>query len=172
MADGNVKDVDPVVAAPKFRSPQSPVPPDFGGVMFERSRVRISDITDGIYSTALIAEHTGSTCLNNPNLQANGGRACYAYWANADSFVGAKHITTVASDVVFSSANGINGGNNVTSTGLRIGIPGDISSLHEGGANVALCDGSVRFLSDAINATLLKFICIRNDRQEIEVPGE
>jgi prepilin-type processing-associated H-X9-DG protein len=170
MADGNVADISDLL--PDISSLPTP-PPDFGGVLFERSHIRIADITDGTLCTALIAEHTGATCRNNVNLQVNGGTACYAYWANADSFNGDTHQTTVASDVVFCSANGINGGNHSPAgAGLPVGIPGDISSLHEGGANVAMCDGSVRFLNAGINATLLQCICQRNDGSVVVVPGE
>jgi prepilin-type N-terminal cleavage/methylation domain-containing protein/prepilin-type processing-associated H-X9-DG protein len=169
MADGNLADINDVTVSGTNFQPSPP--PDFGGVIFERSHVRIADITDGTSSTALIAEHTGATCINNANLTQNGGTNCFAYWANSDSFAGDAQGTTVASDVVFSSANGVNGGNNhIAGQNATIGIPGDISSLHENGAQVALCDGSVRFFNTSINAAVLQFICQRNDLQVISVP--
>lgn len=40
-----------------------------------------------------------------------------------------------------------------------------ISSGHTGGAQVALSDGSVRFLSNSLNQTTLTYLCTRNDGQ-------
>jgi prepilin-type processing-associated H-X9-DG protein len=170
MADGQMADINDVTTAQGQLQP--PAPPDFGGILFERSHIRISDISDGTSNTAMICEHTGATCVNNTTFTANGGTNCYAYWANADTFSDAAN-TTVASDVVFSSFNGVNGGNNqVAGTNFRIGIPGDISSLHQGGAQMALADGSVRFFNTSINSSVLQFICQRNDLQIISVPAQ
>jgi prepilin-type N-terminal cleavage/methylation domain-containing protein/prepilin-type processing-associated H-X9-DG protein len=173
-ADGEVTDINQWTNAGVTMN--APPPPDFGGVLFERSRIRIADITDGTSSTALIAEHTGLTCQNNTNLTgsasgSNGGTACYAYWANSDGVNGGQTTSTVATDVVFTSVTGVNGGANILpGTNLRVGQPGDISSQHEGGAQVALADGSVRFFNTSINQSVLTFICQRNDLQVISVP--
>ena len=43
-----------------------------------------------------------------------------------------------------------------------------ISSRHSGGANVAFCDGSVQFLSDAIDATVLKRLITIDDGETID----
>ena len=42
-----------------------------------------------------------------------------------------------------------------------------ISSQHIGGAQVALSDGSVRFLSDNMSYSILQYICQRNDGQVV-----
>jgi prepilin-type N-terminal cleavage/methylation domain-containing protein len=170
MQDGQVADIN-LTNAGGHETP-APPPPDFGGVMFERSRVRIQDISDGTTNTAMIAEHTGLTCQNNTVLTDNGGQSCYGYWANADSFSNDTGQTTVATDVCFSAyPAGVNGGNQVPAgTSTRIGNPGDISSQHEGGAQIALCDGSVHFFNSSINQVVLQFICVRNDQQIISIP--
>jgi hypothetical protein len=91
-------------------------PVDNGGVMFEDSRIRIADISDGTSNTALIAEHKGSTCSTgstNTICTENSGTTCYAYWANADGTGGPATAetsgNTVASDVCFTPLFGING---------------------------------------------------------------
>ena len=142
---------------------------DNGGVLFEDSRVKISDISDGTTNTALIAEHYGATCLTgggNGNTNCNAGSAdsCFAYWANADSYSGGNGAT-VASDVCFSSVIGVNGNANG-----RVGGNGDISSLHESGAQIALCDGSVRYFSSSTDNGLLTYVCNRGDGQVISLP--
>lgn len=40
-----------------------------------------------------------------------------------------------------------------------------IGSAHTGGAQVALCDGSVRFLSNSLSASVLQYLCQRDDGQ-------
>jgi type II secretory pathway pseudopilin PulG len=141
---------------------------DTGGVLFEDSRVRISDITDGITNTALFAEHYGATCrtggIGNTNCASSDVDSCFAYWANADSYSGG-HGATVASDVCFSSVMGVNGNAN-----SGVGGNGDISSQHENGAHMALCDGSVRYFSNSVDQEVLVMVCFRNDGVLISAP--
>ena len=66
---------------------------DNGGVLFEDSRIKISDISDGTTNTALIAEHYGATCLTgggigNTNCSSGNTDSCFAYWANSDGIGG------------------------------------------------------------------------------------
>jgi len=141
---------------------------DNGGVLFEDSRIKISDISDGTTNTALIAEHYGATCLTgggigNPNCSSSNTDSCFAYWANSDA--GGTAGTTVASDVCFSSVIGVNGNANA-----RVGGNGDVSSQHEAGAQMALCDGSVRYFSSSTDNGLLTNICNRGDQQVISLP--
>jgi len=56
-------------------------PVDNGGVMFQDSRIRIADISDGTSNTALLAEHKGATCATgstNTICTENSGTTCYA----------------------------------------------------------------------------------------------
>jgi prepilin-type N-terminal cleavage/methylation domain-containing protein len=156
---------------------------DNGGVMWGDSRIKISDISDGTTNTALIAEHYGSTCLTgggvgNTNCSSSQVNSCFAYWAYAD-MGGASGVTTVAADVCFSSITGVNGnGGTFASTGmwpyghtLGVGSTGDISSQHEAGAQIALCDGSVRYFSSSTDNGLLTYLCNRGDGQVISLPA-
>jgi prepilin-type processing-associated H-X9-DG protein len=76
--------------------------------------------------------------------------------------------------------SGINGSNNGVhsqatgsyNTALGYGTIGDISSQHEGGAQVGFADGSVRYLNASIDSTLLGYICNRIDLHPISVPGQ
>ncbi|HEV8000831.1 MAG TPA: DUF1559 domain-containing protein [Planctomycetaceae bacterium] len=170
-------------------------PTDNGGVMFQDSRVRIADITDGTSNTALIAEHKGATCSTgsgNTICTENSGTTCYAYWANADGTGGSATAetsgNTVASDVCFTPLFGINGSGlgwtgsatiAPNSTVFRVGYPGDISSQHEAGAQMALSDGSVRYISQSIQAIgsatalpVLYLLCNRSDLQVFTLPQQ
>lgn len=170
-------------------------PIDNGGVMFQDSRVRIADISDGTSNTALLAEHKGATCSTgsgNTICTENSGTTCYAYWANADGTGGpgtaATSGNTVASDVCFTPLFGINGSGlgwtgsatiAPNSTVFRVGYPGDISSQHEAGAQMALADGSVRYISQSIQAIgsatalpVLYLLCNRSDLQVFSLPQQ
>ena len=176
-------------------------PVDNGGVMFEDSRIRIADITDGTSNTALLAEHKGATCSTGQsatNQSGNGictensGTTCYAYWANADGTGGPGAAetsgNTVASDVCFTPLFGINGSGlgwtgaatiAPSATYFRVGYPGDISSQHEAGAQIALADGSVRYVSQSIQAIgsasalpVLYLLCNRSDLQVFSLPQQ
>ena len=56
--------------------------------------------------------------------------------------------------------SGVNGGEN-----QRRNTP--LASAHPGGLQVALVDGSVRFIGDSIDMNTLTFLCVRNDQQPI-----
>lgn len=146
-----------------------PGPLDSGGVLYEDSRVKISDISDGTTHTALLAEHYGATCragrgIGNTNYASSDADACFAYWANADSYQGGNGAT-VASDVCFSSVIGVNG-----SANSGIGGNGDISSQHESGTQIATCDGSVRRFSNSVDQELLRKVCFRSDCVLVDFP--
>ncbi len=46
----------------------------------------------------------------------------------------------------------------------------EISSPHSNGANVALCDGSVRFLSSSLDPKLLEALTTINGREAVAPP--
>jgi prepilin-type processing-associated H-X9-DG protein len=95
----------------------------------------------------------------------------------------------VASDVCFTPLFGINGnglGWNGSATIVpvphvvfRVGYPGDISSGHNSGAHIALCDGSVRYFNDSIQSVgsgtaspVLYLLCNRFDMQTFSMPSQ
>jgi hypothetical protein len=160
--------------------------------MFQDSRIRIADIADGTSNTALLAEHKGATCSTgstNTACTSNSGTTCYAYWANAGGANSSETSgNTVASDVCFSPLFGINGSGlgwtgsatiAPSATVFRVGYPGDISSQHEAGAQMALADGSVRYVSQSIQAIgsgsvlpVLYLLCNRSDLQVFTLPQQ
>ena len=141
---------------------------DNGGVLFQDSQVKISDIIDGTTNTILIAEHYGATCQSgrgsgNTNCSAGSRDSCFAYWAMPTAHSGGNGAT-VASDVCFSSVIGINGSETAASAAMATSVR-NISP-----AQVSLCDGSVRYVNNGINLALLTFLCNRRDQTMISLP--
>jgi prepilin-type N-terminal cleavage/methylation domain-containing protein/prepilin-type processing-associated H-X9-DG protein len=127
------------------------------------------DVTDGLSNTILIAEQSGRNSLYYlRQLQTSGAEAQAQAWTGsgawADTFQG---DTWVDGRLYNGPPNGTNGGpcavncSNARTAGLY--------SWHEGGAQICLCDGSVRFISQNISAwTLSSLITARGN----EVVGE
>jgi prepilin-type N-terminal cleavage/methylation domain-containing protein len=122
---------------------------DFGGVMFQNSKIRITDITDGTSNTLAIGE-----CIyDDPT-----GKVA-AIWPGMIGVIGGSvYISSVMWWVDDQSAD-INGT-----------APQAFSSRHFGGAFFAFCDGSVRFFREGGNIQNLKWLAGRADGQIVN-PG-
>jgi prepilin-type processing-associated H-X9-DG protein len=110
---------------------------EMNGVIFGQSAVKVGDITDGTSNTLLFAE-VGHGLIDPAS------RNCYHFWNSgyyADALAEALYPINLQR----------------TNYGLASGNvdPDDVaataSSFHPGGANFAMCDGSVRFLKDTID---------------------
>jgi prepilin-type N-terminal cleavage/methylation domain-containing protein/prepilin-type processing-associated H-X9-DG protein len=128
------------------------------GILFHQSRVRIAEITDGTSNTLMVGERPPSADFN------------FGWWFAGDGFdeqgTGESTLGAVESDywsVVLKPRFGCS----QPKLGLQ---PGDINdncdqghfwSLHSGGANFVLGDGSVRFVNYSFNG-IFPALCTRN----------
>jgi prepilin-type N-terminal cleavage/methylation domain-containing protein/prepilin-type processing-associated H-X9-DG protein len=115
---------------------------DMGGVLYQNSKIRLTDITDGTSNTLAIGE-----CMFD---QRVGKRACI--WAG---MTGLRSGSIWISDVMWwvdQSTAQVNGT-----------APQAFSSRHPGGAFFAFCDGSVRFFRNATNPDIVRWLAGRND---------
>ncbi len=125
------------------------------GILVPNVVVRMRDVTDGTSNTLVIAEQSGT--VNGADLSNN----YYGGWSGSgpaappgDTHWGAGN-TSVRYPINHQSASAGTGtvyqGNSV------------INSFHVGGTHGLLADGSVRFLSENLDFTLLTKLCAKND---------
>jgi prepilin-type N-terminal cleavage/methylation domain-containing protein/prepilin-type processing-associated H-X9-DG protein len=120
---------------------------DFGGVFYQNSKTRITDITDGSSQTLAIGE-----CKFDP---ANGKTACI--WVALSGWVppGSSSGVVRISDVMWY----------VDEATAKVNGPAvqAFSSRHHGGAQFGFCDGSVRFFRDSTDPNTVRWLAGRND---------
>jgi prepilin-type N-terminal cleavage/methylation domain-containing protein/prepilin-type processing-associated H-X9-DG protein len=115
---------------------------DMGGVMYQNSTVRLTDIQDGTSSTLAIGE-----CIFDAK---TGKRACI--WPGMS---GLRSGSIWISDVMWwvdESTAQVNGT-----------APQAFSSRHPNGANFAFCDGSVRMFRTGTDPNIVRWLAGRND---------
>jgi prepilin-type N-terminal cleavage/methylation domain-containing protein/prepilin-type processing-associated H-X9-DG protein len=117
---------------------------DYGGVLYQNSKVRPTDVTDGTSMTLALGE-----CMLDPSQPNKVG----AIWAGmADTTQGTVYYV---SDVFWG----------LDTQDYRLNGPGvqAFSSRHPGGVQFAFCDGSVRLILSAADPSLLPILAGRND---------
>lgn len=150
------------------------------GLFWRGSNTKFRDITDGTSNTAFMAEtlfgnrQAATTTLVNPQRQMKRvslGSPCVPT---------AEMLESTAS----TNFNGSRAGIWISSTGFHtlvqayyppnsknpdFGNHGEIvsgpRSLHVGGAQLSLCDGSVRFISENVDQAIFRFVFSRDDGQ-------
>ncbi len=125
---------------------EAPIDDDNNGVLFLNSRIRFSDIADGSSNTLVIAERRGS--------EGDLG------WTS-----GTRSTLRTTSPIL----------RRTDETWINDATPedplfvGGFGSHHVGGLNVGLGDGAVRFLSENVDAEVLRQL---GDRADGELPAE
>ncbi len=134
------------VAGP-YTYPTITVNMDFGGVFFQNSYIRITDITDGSSNTLCIGE-----CKYD---EQSGQTACI--WAGMEGWVapGSSSGSVRISDVMWYVDN--------ATAEVNGTAPQAFSSRHPNGAMFGFCDGSVRFFLNGSDPNVIRFLAGRND---------
>jgi prepilin-type N-terminal cleavage/methylation domain-containing protein/prepilin-type processing-associated H-X9-DG protein len=120
---------------------------DGGGILFQNSKIRPIDITDGTSNTLLLGE-----CTLDPTVEKVG--AIWAGMAESDA-PATPNGTVYVSDVYWS----------FDSSTYVLNGSGDqaFSSRHTGGALFAFADGHIRFISQNVDPQQMIYLAGRND---------
>lgn len=141
------------VAGP-YTYPDITVSMDFGGIFWQNSNIRITDITDGTSNTLIIGE-----CMYD---DVSGKTACI--WAGFSGWVapGASSGSVHISDVIWYVDN--------ATAEVNGTAPQAFSSRHPGGAMFAFADGSIRFFFNSADPNTIRFLAGRNDGVVVDSP--
>jgi prepilin-type processing-associated H-X9-DG protein len=142
-----------------------------GGVLFPNSKITFGDITDGSSNCLMISEQANwiytTDGAQNDWTSATWGWMMGAsmddtppnYWSDSEF-----SVTTIRYPINQNSGWPVGG--NCAGAGVcgdqACNIP--LNSAHPGGVNGALCDGSVRFLSQTMDLATLAELATRDDR--------
>lgn len=152
------------------------------GLFWRGSKTKFRDITDGTSNTAFMAEtlfgnrQPATTTLVNPQRQMKRvglGASCVATAeameaATSTNFTGNRAGIWISSTGFHTLIQGYYPPN---SRNPDFGNHGEVvsgpRSLHTGGAQLSLCDGSVRFVSENVDLVTFRNVFSRNDGQVI-----
>lgn len=127
-----------------------PIDKDNNGVLFLNSKVTFGEIKDGASNTVLIGEMLPKTG--------------HLGWAS-----GTRSTLRNTSELISISNRGRNRRNAAVVEDDGADSVGGFGSQHSGGANVCLADGSARFVSEAIDSSVLSWI---GNRADLEMMGD
>jgi prepilin-type N-terminal cleavage/methylation domain-containing protein/prepilin-type processing-associated H-X9-DG protein len=129
----------------------APSPGDTKGVFYVNSKTRIKDIVDGTTKTLMIAERDGSYVNNVIKPLGTRGRKAACWAGPVEAYYQDEFLVNVGDLTDVGGAYLINASISGTKqTAYSVG------SLHTGGANVAMADGSVRFIPESIDTATWK----------------
>lgn len=146
---------------------------DRKGIFWVNSAVRMADIRDGTSNAVMVIERTGTRELANTSCGV--GAAAVACDWNAGLWIGPSYVGNSVGwhpGLDSPDVDSYGGGNAtymINRSNQTWGNSWGSASDHPGGLQLALCDGSVRFVSETIDMLTYRYI---RDRQDGNVVGE
>lgn len=152
---------------------------DHNGVIYQRSEVKFSKITDGTSKTALIGEKYLSTTHYDTG-HSNGDDQNIFVGHDQDNirYTGLPTRGAIGPDSDDPNLTPMGTNNGTNATGLTRGQTGAVDpvapifgSAHAGAMNMSFCDGSVRTISYDVDADVWFRYGGRNDDGDVYPPG-
>lgn len=142
------------------------------GLFYPNSKAKIRDITDGTSNVLLVGERAWSYQVTRPDngnsIKAN-ARAGLAIVTRGSADGNRSCNGCGYSDSVGTTGGGVNHNNIINGAGnvAHVRTRASYSSMHIGGAQFLMCDGSVRFISENTSQAILRDLAIKNDGRVI-----
>ena len=135
-----------------------------GGVLIPKKEIGVRQLTDGLSKTMIVGEQSDYCFLPN-GMKADCRSACLhgfsmsipSYFPNIEPRI--FNMTTVRYPLSKDASLANSGGN--------CGANSPLQSAHTGGAQALFVDGSVQFLSDGTDVSILKLLADRDDGQPV-----
>lgn len=159
--------------------------PNPASLVATSQRARLSDFKDGLSGTTLISENQQASPIHLTSLSGNtnhlidirtvGGKETVAYPIESRYLQGIvwhfEDVTGAASAPAVNPIHRVNGGDvyNLRTTLANFADVARPSSFHTGGANMAMADGSIRFLTDSTDYITYQSLLTPNGRKS-DVP--
>jgi prepilin-type N-terminal cleavage/methylation domain-containing protein/prepilin-type processing-associated H-X9-DG protein len=137
-----------------------PADSDLGGVMYQNSRVRITDVTDGTSNTTVVGEGKYGV----PRHVSTGNALSSAIWCGMS---GTYHVPEIGTYVWIDNVMWPTGGNPSWS---RDYVDEAFNSNHTDSVHFLFADGSVRGFGRQIDPTLRAQMGVRNDGLPLGTP--
>jgi prepilin-type N-terminal cleavage/methylation domain-containing protein len=137
-----------------------PKPNDLTGVMYDNSKIRISDVNDGASNTILIAEDAARPEVWTQKGIASPTGAKYGAWADSKNRIIIDGFNQNLSSPNFGLC-AVNCINYYASSGNPPIDDGEIFAMHLGIANFAFTDGSVRSISSSVSMQTIAALATR-----------
>ena len=147
-------------------NPDPDVPAKTGGMFAANSWIGMHGVTDGTTNTMMISERDGGPTGPHPT---TGAYTTFkgAFWAGAgrnDTFDPNGPLATL-----FRAGFNVNRDYNMEGAPQNMGK--GFSSLHPGGTNIGMVDGSVHFLSETVDGNnVVRPMSLRNDGEVFQSP--
>lgn len=165
-SDGARQFTSPAIAATNPDSSWNSTSPL--GTMYLNSKTKLTEITDGTSNTMLVGEFSGVTKCQKTNDYQGGGDDVATWDGYADTaypgYVLRMIVYPPNSAVFYNPSLAVANCSPVTTGKIASAA---LKSMHPGGVNVLLADGSVRMILDSINIDTYKNLADRRDGQTL-----
>jgi len=156
-------------------------PASGGGALYRGSQTKFGDMTDGTTNTMLVSEHSDYMVVTDGSKRQWTAGGLYGWSMGTNTNTPPNNPAATASDnrqfncttirypINQKTGWSTNGGTGTQSGDCTVGVCYDmgnnipLNSTHNGGVNVLMGDGSVRFLSETVPLGVLALAAVRDD---------